>query len=145
MGKIKFSEEQRICALTLLQNNDYDYNKTARAVGCSAECLRKWRWKYDSILTSSSKVDLYRDKVEQKLMTKKIDFIGKHFEDLDNLTGKALKRALKMINGADLKDVINTLKVISDIYKSIGVSDEDKQTGDNVNIIAQVINQIQPK
>lgn len=136
-----FTQEQKIYAITLLRENNFDYKKTALETGASIICLRQWKHKLSDMMTNEGRIAVYQERAEEKMISKKIDFIENHFGALDEVTKLTLDRIKKLLPDSTITEATGVLKAISDIYKIIGQSKDDKEKGESIDVIAQVINQ----
>lgn len=139
----KFTLEQKIDAIVLLRENNYNYKKTALETGASQECLRQWKGRYGDMTTEAGRVTAVQERTEEQLLYHKMDYITKHFADLDQLTTDTIERIKVLIPKASINEATNVLRAISDIYKMVGMGNKDQQQGrppvDSISIIQQVI------
>lgn len=139
----KYTLEQKIDAIVLLRENNYNYKQTALETGASQECLRQWKRRYGAMTTESGRVTAIQERAEEQIVLHKMDYINKHFSALDQLTTDTIERIKGLIPAATISEATNVLRAISDIYKVVGMGTKDQQQGrapvESISIIQQVI------
>lgn len=137
-----FTQEQKIYAVNLLRENNYDYRKTSAETGASQLCLRQWKHLYQDMTSDLSRVAVYQERAEERIVASKVDFIEKHFEDLGEVTRLAIKRMKELLPDATINEATSALRAVADIYKTVGVMNKDKEENkESVSVISQVVNQ----
>lgn len=137
-----FTQEQKIYAVNLLRENNYDYKKTSAETGASQICLRQWKHLYQDMTSDLSRVAVYQERAEERIVASKVDFIEKHFEELGEVTRLAIVRMKELLPQATLHEATSALRAVADIYKIVGVTNKgNEENKESVSVISQVVNQ----
>lgn len=136
-----YTPEQKIEAVRLLHENNYNYYKTSAQTKISMSSLHTWEAQYGTELSSSNKVQIIAENVELNLSRVKTTFIEKHYSQLNKLAESAIKKAMDLVKEeTDLNKVNNTIKVISDfITKIAGEDNDDEKRSNTYNLIQQTV------
>lgn len=136
-----YTPEQKIEAIRLLHENNYNYYKTSAQTKISMSSLHTWEAQYGKELSSSNKVQIIAENIELNLSRVKTAFIEKHYSQLNKLAESAIKKAMDLVKEeTDLNKVNNTIKVISDfITKIAGEDNDDEKRSNTYNLIQQTV------
>ncbi len=146
VGKLKktkgaYTLEQKIETVRVLKENNYNYNLTATQLGVSPQAVRSWDKEYGREIETSTSVQLIAETVELNMARAKSNFINKHYDAMNKLTGIAIDRAIELMESEDdLNKVTNTIKTISDFMSKLsGEDQEENKKGNTYNLIQQAI------
>lgn len=139
--KNSYTEEEKIQAVRLLKDNNFNHYLTAAQTGVSISSLHNWSARYMNEIDSANKVQIIAESVELNLARAKTNFINKHYSKMNELAEEAIKKALELVKKEeDLNKVNNTIKVISDFLgKMSNEGEEGEKKGDSYNLIQQTI------
>ena len=149
-ARVLYTKEQKISAVKLLQDCNYDYRKVSQQLGIKYDTLRSWASRYKDIQLPTQ-TQIIAAKVELDLEQMKREFISKHFEGMDELAQKAVSRALELIEvEEDLNKVNNTIKILTDFFAKMQNAtnvDDPSRPGSavTVNLIQQSIQMLNQK
>lgn len=144
--KVLYTDTQRLQAVKLLRENNFDYKATSSMLNVSQATLRSWASRYRDVHTTE-KVELMQERVELDLAKVKLDFISKNYRQMDNLAKTAIDRALTLIQEeTDLSKVNNTIKILTDFFAKMhqpgDTSSDQPGSTVTVNLIQQSIMQL---
>lgn len=144
--KVLYTDTQRLSAVKLLRENNFDYKATSAMLGVSSATLRSWASRYRDVHTTE-KVELIQERVELDIAKMKINFISKNYSKMDELAKKALNRAMVLVEQeTDLNKVNNILKTLTDFMAKMHTpSEKDEErpgSAVTVNLIQQSITQL---
>lgn len=136
-----YTPEQKIEAVRLLHENNYNYYKTSAQTKISMSSLHTWEAQYGAEINSSNKVQMIAEKVELNLARIKTNFVEKHYSNLNKLAEAAIKKAIDLVKDeTDLNKVNNTIKVISDFMAKVSGEEGDEEKRNNTyNLIQQTV------
>lgn len=138
----KYTEEQKVQALTLLRENNYNFLRTSQRTGIPRPTLRFWNQSYGNIENITA-VQQMQKKVEIDLVRLKTNYIQKYYSKYDELADAAIKRALFLVKEeVDTNKVVNVLKLVNDLMDKLGNDKVDSDTHSQVNYIQQTINNL---
>lgn len=141
--KRKYTEKDKIEVLAILRDNGYDYMKTSKETGVAYNSLTNWNNKYTDKLGHADVAIAIANKTEFKLSKMKESFLQQHFENLNTLAAKAIKKANKLMDEElDLNKVTNSIKIIGDLYAKLATVEGGVNatgTPQTVNLIQQSI------
>lgn len=142
-GRQKYTTEQRMQALALLRENNYNFLKTSLATGIPRATLRVWKSTFKEDVTNLTAVQQIQEKVEMDLARLKINYIQKYYSKYDELTEEAIKRALILVKEeTDTNKVVNVLKLVNELMDKLGNDKDNGDTRSQINYIQQTINNL---
>lgn len=136
-----YTEEEKIQAVRLLKENNFNHYLTSAQTGVSISSLHNWSARYMSDIDSTNKVRIIAESVELNLARVKTNFINKHYSKMNELAEEAVKRAIDLVKDeTDLNKVSNTIKVISDFMAKVSGEEGDEEKRNNTyNLIQQTV------
>lgn len=139
----KYTQDQKVQALLLLRENNYNFLKTSLHTGIPRATLRFWNQSYKGDLDNSTAIQQVQQKVEMDLVRLKTNYIQKYYSKYDELAGEAIKRALYLIKEEnDMNKVVNVLKLVNELIDKLGNDKVDSDTHNQINFIQQTINNL---
>lgn len=138
----QYSLEDKMKALIVLRDNNYNYRATSRETGVATVTLENWYCKHKKDLENISVTKAIAEKAEIDAVRLKAKFLENHFQSLSELTESTVNRIKDLIpKEKNLKNLTETLKVLLDY--SAKISDRDEEKGKTeISFIQQTINQL---
>lgn len=138
----QYTLEEKIKALIVLRENNYNYRATSKETGVACVTLENWYCKHKKDLENISVTKAIAEKAEIDAVRLKAKFLEKHFQSLSELTESTVKRIKDLIpKEKNLKNLTETLKVLLDYSAKISDTDEEKGKTE-ISFIQQTINQL---
>lgn len=138
----RYSLEDKMKALIVLRENNYNYRLTSKETGVAAVTLENWYCKHKKDLENISVTKAIAEKAEIDATRLKTKFLEKHYASLSDLTELAVTRIKQLIpKEKRLSSVTDALKVLLDYSTKLSDSDEEKGKTE-INFIQQTINQL---
>ena len=114
-----YSNEQKIEAVRLLADNNYNYYKTCKETGISRPTLESWNERYGTKLADDTQITAIGRKVEQNIAKLKGDFLRDKYRKMDLLADAAIAKALELLKREeDLGKVTGVIRAINDFIRS---------------------------
>ncbi len=95
--KNSYTEEEKIQAVRLLKENNFNHYLTAAQTGVSISSLHNWSARYMSDIDNTNKVQIIAESVELNLARVKTNFINKHYAKMNELAEEAVKKAIDLV------------------------------------------------
>lgn len=143
-ARTPYTLEQRLNALALLREENYDYNKVATITGVNKCTLRSWLNRHGDAKPDDA-ANILIARAEMNLQKIKRNFITDHLKDIDELCTKAIIKARELLEvEEDLNKVNNTIKILTDFFSKLeGTEEENKKDSSvTVNLIQDSIRRL---
>lgn len=141
--KKRYTTDEKIEALRILKENNYDFLKTSSTLKVAVNTLKTWNNTFRTQLDGDAEIKAIALKTENNMAQLKQKFLSQHFAALNELTEKTIKRSLLIVKKeTDLSKLCSILKVSAEILTKLTPDNSQQTTNNNTfNLIQQSIEQ----
>lgn len=137
----RYTLDERLQALEVLKQNDYDYERTERETGVNRSTLSSWNQTYRKKIESDRHIQLVAEAAQADFRAYKLRFLQGHFADLNRVAKKAIGRAETLLESADsLRDVAKVLEVLYNYVEKLTDENTPQPTATLNNARIQINN-----
>ncbi len=114
-----YTNEQKLEAVRLLADNNYNYYQTSKETGIARPTLESWNARYGKKLADDQQILAIGRQVEQNVAKLKADFLRDKYKKMDLLADTAIAKALDLLKSEDdLGKVTGVIRAINDFIRS---------------------------
>lgn len=140
-----YTNEEKMEAVRLLIDNNYNYYKTCQQTGVGRPALKLWAERYASTFRTDEQVRSVAVQTEINIAKIKGNFIADKYDKISRLADAAIHRALELVpEEKDLNKVTGLIRAINDFVRSTTDKDdiESEQKSAQQIMIQKAIMQI---
>lgn len=114
-----YTNEQKMEAVRLLADNNYNYYKTSKETGIARVTLEAWNSRFGTKLANDEQILAIGRNVEQNLAKLRGDFLRDKYRKIDMLADAAIAKAMELLaNEKHLSNVTELIRAINDFVRS---------------------------
>lgn len=140
-----YTNEEKMEAVRLLIDNNYNYYKTCQQTGVGRPALKLWAERYASTFRTDEQVRSVAVQTEINIAKIKGNFIADKYDKISRLADATIHRALELVpEEKDLNKVTGLIRAINDFVRSTTDKDdiESEQKSAQQIMIQKAIMQI---
>lgn len=139
MGRRTTTTAQRLAALRVLQQNDFNYRKTEIDTGFSHVTLHKWQDKYGNQLDSAKNLREIAKSNDVALTKLYTQFFSRQYGRAETALQAAIDRGVELLaNERDLSRVSQFARVLLDYGKALGLQQTDGASEQRDSALASI-------
>lgn len=121
-----YTNEEKMEAVRLLIDNNYNYYKTCQQTGVGRPALKLWAERYASTFRTDEQVRSVAVQTEINIAKIKGNFIADKYDKISRLTDATIHRALELVpEEKDLNKVTGLIRAINDFVRSTTDKESD--------------------